>query len=161
LANLESDLQTWLTEFGFNFIKQNDPNSQFHFGLPTAFGTVLNIDVIKDKNKPVIVVGLAIGVSDQHRQVFASFSNDEKKKFVFDLQTKLLNLGLDFTFRPNAIDPQQIEILDMSVSDGFSKTDLLNGLRKIRNAGLYIIWLYGNRFSTDATPSSSSQHMYG
>ena len=158
----ETNLRNWLLGMGFSIsqVQQQDPNVEFNLGIANAFGTGIAINVVKLRNQPMIMTGLGIGIDPIHKQAFSELGNREKSDYLFEIQKNLLFLGVDFNFVPNATDPQQIQINHSIYVEDITRTSLMASLKTVRNAGLYLIWSYRNKFTTEMG-SSSSPTVYG
>lgn len=160
--SIETNIRNWLLGMGFSIsqVQQQDPNVEFNLGIANAFETGIAINVVKVRNQPMIMTGVGIGIDPIHQQAFSALENREKSDYIFEIQKNLLFFGVDFNFLPNVTNPQQIAISHSIYVEDITRTSLMESLKTVRNAGLYLIWSYRNKFTTEMG-SSSSPAVYG
>ncbi len=77
--------------------KAADENADFHFVIEFPKDNVM--DVVKPKEKDVIVIGCATQVAPEHISLMQNASPQEKNKFLFDISTNLNLFLVDYELK--------------------------------------------------------------
>ena len=80
--SIEQDVKNWLADEGVFREKAADENADFHFVIEFPKDNIM--DVVKPKEKDVIVIGCATQVAPEHINLMQNASPQDKNKFLFD-----------------------------------------------------------------------------
>ena len=94
---IEQDVKNWLADEGVFREKAADENADFHFVIEFPKDNVM--DVVKPKEKDVIVIGCATQVAPEHISLMQNASPQEKNKFLFDISTNLNLFLVDYELK--------------------------------------------------------------
>lgn len=147
----ENKIKRWLSEMGFTVSQtlQNEPEIEFNLRITNILGSgSLAVNIVKLRNKSIIMSGLIIRIDPAHREAFLKLNRVKKSNHIFEIQRDLLFLGVDFSFAPDIKDPEQIHINHPLFTEDLTKTTLITSLKAVRDAGLYVIAFYNNKFTT-------------
>ena len=102
----------------------------------------LNImDVVKPKEKDVIVIGCATQVAPEHINLMQNASPQDKNKFLFDVSTNLNLFLVDYELKVDQDILQQFVVTDNIFEDGLSKGALFKTIKRVFKAKLHCIML--------------------
>ena len=116
---IEQDVKNWLADEGVFREKAADENADFHFVIEFPKDNVM--DVVKPKEKDVIVIGCATQVAPEHISLMQNASPQEKNKFLFDVSTNLNLFLVDYELKVDQDILQQYVVTDNIYEDGLTK----------------------------------------
>ena len=125
-------IHDWLEEDGFPIENADVPNTDFSWSIIT---TKRKIYVLKFKNRNdsiVVTSGVVLG-ENKERILEESKVGDR----FYELTTKYLELGLNYSFQPNFQNADLIELSQSIHYDGLTKHELIQTVGLIRNI---IVW---------------------
>ena len=162
---IEQDVKNWLADEGVFREKAADENADFHFVIEFPKDNVM--DVVKPKEKDVIVIGCATQVAPEHISLMQNASPQEKNKFLFILFIFLayimsfLNLFLvDYELKVDQDILQQYVVTDNIYEDGLTKDALFKTIKRVFKAKLHCIMLlnydFGNSNNNNSKPHNEN-----
>ena len=127
--SIEQDVKNWLADEGVFREKAADENADFHFVIEFPKDNIM--DVVKPKEKDVIVIGCATQVAPEHINLMQNASPQDKNKFLFDVNTNLNLFLVDYELEVDQDILQQFVVTDNIFEDGLSKDALFNVFLKL------------------------------
>ena len=141
---IEQDVKNWLADEGVFREKAADENADFHFVIEFPKDNVM--DVVKPKEKDVIVIGCATQVAPEHISLMQNASPQEKNKFLFDISTNLNLFLVDYELKVDQ---------DILPKDALFKT-----IKRVFKAKLHCIMLlnydFGNSNNNNSKPHNEN-----
>ena len=113
------------------------------------------MDVVKPKEKDVIVIGCATQVAPEHISLMQNASPQEKNKFLFDISTNLNLFLVDYELKVDQDILQQYVVTDNIYEDGLTKDALFKTIKRVFKAKLHCIMLLNYDFGLPPPPSAS------
>ena len=136
--SIEQDVKNWLADEGVFREKAADENADFHFVIEFPKDNIM--DVVKPKEKDVIVIGCATQVAPEHINLMQNASPQDKNKFLVDYELKVDQDIL-----------QQFVVTDNIFEDGLSKDALFKTIKRVFKAKLHCIMLLNYAFGNSNT----------
>jgi hypothetical protein len=133
-------VKEWLVEEGIFKKEIQDENADWHYLVEFPISSNHVTDIIKPKDKKVVLLVSGIVLSEKHQRAFNNLSEEEKKKLVHKWKMDLLFRNADFRFIPDSLSLKSVEFTIPIFEDEIGKGKLMNGLREIFKCKLYIIW---------------------
>ena len=155
---IEQDVKNWLADEGVFREKAADENADFHFVIEFPKDNVM--DVVKPKEKDVIVIGCATQVAPEHINLMQNASPQEKNKFLFDISTNLNLFLVDYELKVDQDILQQYVVTDNIYEDGLTKDVLFKTIKRVFKAKLHCIMLlnydFGNLNNNNSKPHNEN-----
>jgi len=140
--SIEQDVKNWLADEGVFREKAADENADFHFVIEFPKDNIM--DVVKPKEKDVIVIGCATQVAPEHINLMQNASPQDKNKFLFDVSTNLNLFLVDYELKVDQDILQQFVV-------GLSKDALFKTIKRVFKAKLHCIMLLNYAFGNSNT----------
>ncbi len=157
-TQLKDRIKIWLEEEGFSVSEKMEEISDFHLVISNLYGQGTFADVVKMKNKKLIIIGSALQNPPEFLQLFASISEQERSNFFGSMQRELLKFRVEHELHPNRIMPEKMIVRDTVYEEEFSRTIFMECLKKVKFASLFILWTIGHKFSMETTKSFQQHH---
>ena len=155
---LKDRIRSWLEEEGFSVSEKNEDIADFHLVISNLYNQGTYADIVKMKNKSLIIIGSALQNPPEFLQLFASISEQERSNFVGSIQRELLKFRVDHELHPNRIIPEKMIIRDSVYEEDLSRTNFMECLKRVKFASLFLLWSISNKFSIEATKSLPQYH---
>ncbi len=139
-------VKKWLAEEGILKAEIPDENAEWHYIVEFPSGSNQISDVIKIKDRDLIIVASAIVLSEKHYKALHSLPKEKKKNLIFKWKMDLLFRNAEFRMIPDAENLQRIDFQIPIYLEELNKPKLMNALREIFKCKLYIIWSVSHEF---------------
>lgn len=159
-SNLLEKINNWLLDEGLTVSKRDDETSDFHLVVQNIFGLGFNMDIVKIKNKPFIVVGMGTKLPLDITQGLSKLKTDDKRRFLVGLQKELLKFGVEHKLKPTLDNLELVEIHDIIYVEETTRPRFMNLLKRVKHASLFFRWSMIQKF-TPSESSSKSPSVYG
>ena len=168
-GKLENQIRIWLEEEGFSVSMKSEEISDFHLVISNLYGHGTFADIVKMKNKKLIIIGSALQNPPEFLQLFSTINEQERSNFFGNMQRELLKFRVEHELHPNRIMPEKMIVRDTVYEEDISRTAFMECLKTVKFASLFILWTIGHKFSMETTKSfqqhpsttTSSQPPYG
>lgn len=151
--SVENKIMTWLFDEELAVTKKDDDKSEFHIVISNAYGLGFFIDIVKPKNKPVLLIAMTIGNTPEFIQSFLTIKEKERIRIIGGIQRELLKFGVEHNVQPNASRPERISITDILYPEDITRTSFMGSIRRVKLASLYTIWSLNQKFMPDKEPT--------
>ncbi|RLI81588.1 hypothetical protein DRP07_07115 [Archaeoglobales archaeon] len=141
-----SSVKDWLIEEGILKSEVPDEMADWHYVVEFPAKSNQVSDIIKPKNRRMILLLSGIVLSETHYKAFSSLTPEEKQKLVHRWKMDLIFRKADFRFIPDSMNLQRIEFSIPIFEDGLSKSSVIEALRELFKCKLYIIWNVQHEF---------------
>jgi hypothetical protein len=165
---LKNRIRIWLEEEGFSITEKNEEISDFHLVISNLYGQGTFADIVKMKNKNLIIIGSALQNPSEFLQCFATINEQERSNFFGSIQRDLLKFRVEHELHPNRIMPEKMIVRDTVYEEDLTRTIFMECLKRVKFASLFLLWSIGYKFSIETTKSfpqhqstTSSQPPYG
>jgi hypothetical protein len=155
---LKNRLRVWLEEEGFSISEKNEEISDFHLVISNLYGHGTFADIVKMKNKNLIIVGSALQNPPEFLQFFATINEQERSNFFGSIQRDLLKFKVEHELHPNRVMPEKMIVRDTVYEEDLSRTVFMECLKRVKFASLFLLWSIGHKFSLDTTKSFPQHH---
>ena len=155
IKTIRDKINDWLLDEGLTVSQREDEQADFHLVIPDV-SQGITADIIKPKNKYFLIIGIGIGIPPEVARPYASLKDDEKQKFMLDVQKDLLIFQVDHRIEPNRNEPKLIAINDLIYIEDITRTSFMTSLKRVKFATLYLIWSINEKFSPQKGSSNPS-----
>ncbi len=136
----------WLMEEGILKAEVPDDNAEWHFLVEFPQSSNQMNDVLKLKDRDIVLVVSGIVLSEEHYKALHSLPTDKKRALIHRWKMDLLFRSAEFRMIPNAENVRQIEFQVPIYVEELTKPELMRALREIFKCKLYIIWSVNYEF---------------
>lgn len=151
-------IRTWLEEEGFSVSEKSEEMSDFHLVISNFYGPGTFADIVKIKNKDIIIIGSALQNPLGILQLFRTIDDQERSNFFGQIQRELLKFRVEHELHPNRLAPERMIVRDSVYEEDLSRTTFMECLKRVKFASLFLLWSIGHKFSTEATQSFTQNH---
>jgi hypothetical protein len=151
-------IRSWLEEEGFSVSEKSEEVSDFHLVISNFYGHGTFADIVKIKNKNLIIIGSALQNPPGILQLFRTIGEQERSNFFGQIQRDLLKFKVEHELHPNRLAPEKMIIRDSVYEEDLSRTIFMECLKKVKFASLFLLWSIGHKFSAEATSSFTQNH---
>lgn len=145
---MRDQIQKWLADDGMFKKTVMDENTNFHFIINFPEGHIMDLVQPKGMNDRIII-GCMTQVSPQHTNAMEKLKNedfDEMKTFSYEFRSAINQFNVDMEIgEANNILVHYV-VQDMIYSDGLTKNNLMNVIKKIFRAKLQGLWMINHKF---------------
>ncbi len=152
-----NEIKTWLEEEGFSISEKGEDVSDFHLVISNFYGPGTYADIVKIKNKSLIIIGSALQNPPGILQLFRTMDEQERSNFFGQIQRELLKFQVEHELHPNRLVPERMIVRDSVYEEDLSRTIFMECLKRVKFASLFLLWSIGHKFS-EATPSFTQNH---
>ena len=146
MVDVFSSVKDWLLEEGILKSEVPDEMAEWHYVVEFPAKSNQVSDIIKPKDRKMILVLSGIVLSESHYKAFNSLTPEEKQKLIHKWKMDLLFRRADFRLIPDAMNLQRIEFSIPIFEDSLTKTSVIEALRELFKCKLYIIWNVQHEF---------------
>lgn len=157
--SIQNSINNWLLDEGLTVSKQTDESADFHFLVPNAYNLGFIINVLKPKNRTLVVIGMGTKIPPQMKNKLGELKESERLRFTNGVQRELLKFNVEHRLKPNSATLDIIEISDVVYVDDITRTLFMTTLKRVKNAMLFFMWSFGTKF--DVSTPSKSPSAYG
>jgi hypothetical protein len=155
---LKNRIRIWLEEEGFSISEKNEEISDFHLVISNLYGHGTFADIVKMKNKNLIIIGSALQNPPEFLQRFATTTDQERSNFFGSIQRDLLKFRVEHELHPNRIMPEKMIVRDTVYEEDLSRTVFMECLKRVKFASLFLLWSIGHKFSIETTKTFQQHH---
>jgi hypothetical protein len=149
LDETSQKVSRWLQEAGLSVSNTQNVPDYYNVTVspaPPATGPVLTVAKPKAET-PFYAVGMGVAIHPDHRNKLNAETKQERGSFLSEIRYAFLLMNVDFMFIPPQGEvPQHIQIVKLTFNDGLTQNSLFNTYTNVRNAGLYAIWKFVERY---------------
>ena len=146
MADVFSLVKEWLLEEGILKSEVPDEMADWHYVVEFPAKSNQVSDIVKPKDKRMILLLSGIVLSESHYRAFNSLTPEEKQKLVHKWKMDLIFRRADFRLIPDAMNLQRVEFSIPIFEDALSKSSVIEALRELFKCKLYIIWNVQHEF---------------
>jgi len=157
-SQLKDQIRIWLEEEGFSISEKNEEISEFHLVISNLYGQGTFADIVKMKNKSLIIIGSALQNPPEFLQLFTTINEQERSNFFGNIQRELLKFRVEHELHPNRIMPEKMIVRDTVYEEDISRTVFMECLKRVKFASLFLLWSIGHKFSIETTKSFPQHH---
>jgi len=167
---LKNRIKSWLEEEGFSVSEKSEEMSSFHLVISNLYGQGTFADIVKMKNKNLIIIGSALQNPPEFLRLFSTVDEKERSNFFSQIQRELLKFRVEHELHPNRLLPERMIVRDTVYEEDLSRTIFMECLKRVKFASLFLLWSIGHHFSPESsqnfpphhsTTGGSSQPPYG
>lgn len=154
----KNQIKIWLEEEGFSVSEKSEEVSDFHLVISNLYGQGTFADIVKVKNKNMIIIGSALQNPPEFLRLFATIDEQERSNFFGQIQRELLKFQVEHELHPNRLMPERMIVRDTVYDEDLSRTNFMECLKRVKFASLFLLWSIGHKFSPDASKNFSPHH---
>ena len=139
-------VKSWLAEEGILKAEVPDENAEWHFLVEFPLNSKQMCDVIKLKDRDLVLVVSGIVLSEDHYKALHSLPTEKKRALIHKWKMDLLFRNAEFRMIPDAENVKQIEFQVPLYLEELTKSELMRALRDVFKCKLYIIWSVNYEF---------------
>lgn len=155
---LKNRIRIWLQDEGFLVSEKSEEISDFHLVISNFYGHGTFVDIVKMKNKNLIIIGSALQNPPEFLRLFATINEQERSNFFGQIQIELLKFKVEHELHPNRLMPERMIVRDTVYEEDMSRTIFMECLKRVKFASLFLLWSIGHKFSAEATQSFTQHH---
>jgi len=130
-------IQNWLMSEGWQIAEQAHPNMSWLVRAEDAGGRRILVGQSKAR-EDVIHLEARVNIEDDYRQRFESLPEDERRKILWDLRFRLLQMNVDFAGVAERL--EAVVLTQRIYLDGLTKDAFIQRFLIVRNAEIAVIW---------------------
>ena len=130
-------IQNWLMSEGWQIAEQAHPNMSWLIRAEDAGGRRILVGQSKVR-EDVIHLEARVNIEDDYRQRFESLPEDERRKILWDLRFRLLQMNVDFAGVAERL--AAVVLTQRIYLDGLTKDAFIQRFLNVRNAEIAVIW---------------------
>ncbi len=130
-------IQNWLMSEGWQIAEQAHPNMNWLVRAEDAGGRRILVGQSKAR-EDVIHLEARVNIEDDYRQRFESLPDDERRKILWDLRFRLLQMNVDFAGVAERL--AAVVLTQRIYLDGLTKDAFIQRFLNVRNAEIAVIW---------------------
>ena len=130
-------IQNWLMSEGWQIAEQAHPNMSWLVRAEDAGGRRILVGQSKAR-EDVIHLEARVNIEDDYRQRFDSLPEDERRKILWDLRFRLLQMNVDFAGVAERL--ETVVLTQRIYLDGLTKDAFIQRFLIVRNAEIAVIW---------------------
>jgi hypothetical protein len=157
-VQLKHRIKIWLEEEGFSISEKNEEISDFHLVISNLYGSGTFADIVKMKNKNMIIIGSALQNPPEFLQLFSTINEQERSNFFGNVQRDLLKFRVEHELHPNRIMPEKMIVRDTVYEEDLSRTIFMECLKRVKFASLFLLWSIGHKFSIETIKPFQQHH---
>ncbi len=138
--------------------EKDEDVSDFHLVISNFYGPNTFADIVKVKNKGMIIIGSALQNPPEFLRLFGTISEQERSNFFGQIQIELLKFKVEHELHPNRLMPEKMIVRDTVYEEDLSRTIFMECLKKVKFASLFLLWSIGNKFSIETNKSFLQHH---
>jgi hypothetical protein len=154
----KNQIKIWLEEEGFSVSEKTEEVSDFHLVISNLYGQGTFADIVKMKNKNMIIIGSALQNPPEFLRLFATIAEQERSNFFGQIQRELLKFKVEHELHPNRLMPEKMIIRDTVYGEDLLRSNFMDCLKRVKFASLFLLWSIGQRFPQDASKDFSPHH---
>lgn len=155
---LKNNIKNWLQEEGFSVSEKNENISDFHLVISNFYGNGTFADIVKMKDKSLVIIGSALQNPPEFLRLFATINEQERSNFFGQIQIELLKFRVEHELHPNRLMPERMIVRDTIYEEDISRTIFMGCLKRVKFASLFLLWSIGHKFSAEASQSFTQHH---
>jgi hypothetical protein len=146
IQSMKEIVRDWLIQEGILKAEVPDENAEWHFVVefPPNSGQVSDVVKVKDRDLVLVVSGIVL--SEKHYKALHSLPKEKKRNIIFRWKMDLLFRKAEFRMIPDAENVRQIEFQVPIYVEELTKPVLMDALREVFRCKLYIIWYVNHEF---------------
>ena len=137
MEDARDKIQNWLMSEGWQIAEQAHPNMMWLIRAEDAGGRRILVGQSKAR-EDLIHLEARVNIEDDYRQRFESLPEDKRRKILWDLRFRLLQMNVDFV---GVAEPMAAVVLTQRIYlDGLTKDAFIQRFLIVRNAEIAVIW---------------------
>jgi hypothetical protein len=129
-------IQNWLMSEGWQIAEQAHPNMSWLVRAEDAGGRRILVGQSKAR-EDLIHLEARVNIEDDYRQRFESLPEDERRKILWDLRFRLLQMNVDFAGVAERL--EAVVLTQRIYLDGLTKDAFIQRFLIVRNAEIAVI----------------------
>lgn len=130
-------IQNWLMSEGWQIAEQTHPDMTWLIRAEDTGGRRILVGQSKAR-EGLIHLEARVNIEEEYRQKFESLPEDKRRKILWDLRFRLLQINVDFA---GVAEPIGAVVLTQRIYlDGLTKDAFIQRFLMIRNAEIAVIW---------------------
>jgi len=154
--NIENKINGWLLDEQQTITKLPNEKTDFLFKIDKVLGSVYPVNVAKIKNRDLIQAVFAIIINPKVKKELLKKEKKKMSSLLRDLVTNLTTKGVQFAWVPNIEELKQLQIQENMFASEITKTQLFNGIRKVKDAGILALLIINNYVNIESSTEADS-----
>jgi len=147
-------IQNWLMSEGWQIAEQAHPNMMWLIRAEDAGGRKVLVGQSKAR-EDLIHLEARVNIEDDLSQKFESLPEDKRRKILWDLRFRLLQMNVDFA---GVAEPMKAVVLTQRIYlDGLTKDAFIQRFLIVRNAEIAVIWAVIQNLEGVEPPAESTK----
>lgn len=143
---LGEEIKKWFIDEGIFKEEISDEKAEWHFLVEFPSNSKQVSDVLKPKNKDIIVVASGIALSEEHYRAMSSLPAKKRNEIIYRWKMDLLFRKAEFRIRAEGGNVQRIEFSIPVYLEEASRGEIMSSLREVFRSKMYIIWSLQHEF---------------